>query len=340
MKDVQRFFDRSIFKEMLFLWADKNYTTPTQVNDILQQNIWFNSHVKKQNKWIYEKDLYRIGIKKIIDLYDLDLGSFMSYQQFEQEYPGMINFLTYAQIIASVPRVWKRILQVNAPSVNDDQNVPWSETFTLMSTKGKMSRVMYNQLRDEVAIDNSILLLLWNNDLRLGMTQNEFDKLFKDARKLVTSTKYRYFQYRILVRALTLNIHVSKWDPNVSFRCSFCNDKPETTIHIFVECPYVSKLWDDMKKWFAHIYQLSVSIAPSNIIFNNYKGPSSDLINMYILLTKFNIYKSKVTGVIPRFNLIITDVNRIQNVERYIANNTGKLVKHMIRWNVKDLDIG
>lgn len=83
------------------------------------------------------------------------------------------------------------------------------------------------------------------------------------------------------------------------------------------------------------MHQLQVLLTPSIILLNNYKGPSSDLVNMYILITKFNIYRAKVQNTIPKFNGVILDVNKVQSIEKYIAIKNGKLSKYDIRWDVR-----
>lgn len=216
-KDIVRNCNESVFREMLMLWAERNFTEPCNVNEILQEYLWYNSNIRKQNNWMFDQKMYAHGIRRVIDLYNLDNGQFMSYDEFSNEYPNVTDFLMYASLIASIPRRWKEVLRANAPSVDADA-VSWQERFNIMLHKGKLSKQIYDLMRDEIAMDNSTLLILWNNDLRVSMQQRDLDKLFIMIRKLVMSTKYQYFQYRILVRALTLNIHVNRWDPAVSMR--------------------------------------------------------------------------------------------------------------------------
>lgn len=320
---------------MLFLWAEENFSSPNDVNSILQQSIWYNSHIKTQGKWLFFPRLYNAGISRLYHLFDLDEGAFRSYNDFNIDYPNLIDFVSYYSIIASIPRSWKEILRINAPS-EPTNALTWSQNFEMLATKGKLSRMIYMYLRDKIASDNTILLILWNNDLRADFTQKEFDNLFINIRQLVLSTKYRYFQYRILVRALTLNIHVSKWDRNVSDRCSFCNVNAETTLHLFVECIHVDKIWKALCKWFDYMYDIRILLTPSIILFNNYKGRNKELINLHILLLKFVIYRSKVQGIVPKFNIVIKEVNKVQLIEKYIADKNGKAIKHDIRWHIRD----
>lgn len=331
-KDVNKFIEPSIFQEILMIWSEFNFSTPRNVNEVLQQNIWYNSLIRKNNKWLTNKALYENGITKIIDLFDLDTGSFLTFNQFNEDHPGIVDFVTYYSVVSSIPKQWKHILALNNPSEDDDSEV-WQVIYNRLICKGKISATMYNFMRDRIALDNSTLLILWNSDLRLNMSQKEFNKNFTNIRKLTLSTKYRYFQYRILVRALTLNIHVSKWDLSVSPRCSFCGSMPETTIHLFIDCPHTKKIWAAMQKWFAYIHDVQLLLTPSQIILNNYRGPLAELINTYILITKFYIYKSRIKKVAPKFNVLNNEVNEVRILEHFIASKSHKITSYEKKWN-------
>lgn len=222
------------------------------------------------------------------------------------------------------------ILKQNAPSTQDTQI--WYDEFIEMTQKGKITKIIYNHMRGKSALDNSILRILWNNDLKLTLQQKQFEKIFIMYKKITTSTKLRYFQYRILVRALVLNIHVSKWNKEVSQLCSFCDEYNETTIHLFVECTHVKKIWRAMKKWCKYIYQIDISLTPSDIILNNFKGPHKELINIMILIIKFYVYRARVQREPLKFTNVITEINKIRNIEKTIAVMQNRLNAFQYKW--------
>lgn len=331
-KDVVRYLHDSWNKDLVKIWSHKSFKEPCNVNEILAQNLWYNSNVKFNNKWIYYQVLYNAGITKINHLFDLDTGEFMSYEEFVRIYGQMLNFnfVTYYSVTKSVPQRWYRILRANEPSVED--NISWNDMFNDILSKGKPSRVMYNYLRDEEAIDNSTLRILWNNDLKGTIEQKKFEKLFRTVNHITTSTKLRYFQYRILVRALILNIHVSKWNVDVSQLCSFCNTVPETTIHFFVECSKTKKIWFALEKWCKYMYDAEVKFLPSDIILNNYKGTHKELVNIFILIAKFYMYRCRVQGGVLNFTQLIKEINKIRNIEKTIARMQNKMNKFAYKW--------
>lgn len=204
-----------------------------------------------------------------------------------------LDFLYYHGLCHAIPRKWKSILRQNLPSPPKTEET-WTEKFEKL-TKGKITKNIYDFLRDRQSKENSTLVLLWNNDLRMSLSLKEFDNLFLKLRSLIVSTKYRYFQYRILVRALILNTRVSKWDPNISPKCTFCKNFDETPIHLFVDCVEVNKrIWKPLLCWIERKNKIKLNLNKEIIILNNYKGRFSQFINLHILLAKFYIYKNKV----------------------------------------------
>lgn len=329
-KDIVKWIPNSIYKDMLKHWSKKNFNQPDNVNEILAQNIWYNSNLKKNSKWLFNRPMYQSGVHKLIDLFDLDTGKFMPYQDFITLYPDATDFVSYYGIISTIPKSWLAVLTQNLPS--GATQMEWSTQFNDLVKKGKISKIMYNHFHNETAADNDTLRILWNNDLRLKLDLKQFQKIFLAINKITSSTKLRFFQYRILVRALTLNIHVAKWNSEVSPLCTFCDTSNETTIHIFAECVNIKTLWLALKKWCKYIYGISIQLTTKDIILNNFKGPHRELVNMFILLTKFYIYRCRVQKTKPNFSNLMVEINKIKSTEKITANMTGKTKQFEYKW--------
>lgn len=279
--------------------------------------------------------MYDAKIYKIIDLFDLDSGAFYTFDTFKELFPNVdVDFLLYHGIVSSIPRSWRHELKLNNPSAPNE--ITWHEKYEKIIHSGKPTKTLYNFFRDSVATDASVLLVLWNNDLKTTLTQKKFNKLFIKIKKMTSSTKLRYFQYRIIVRALTLNTHVARWDPEVSPLCTFCETYCEDTTHLFTECVHVKKIWLALKKWCKYMHDINLQLPSRTIIFNDYNGPHSELINMYILITKFYVYKTKVQGNKLKFNVLMTDINRVKMIEKTIYNVQNKIRLFSLKWVEND----
>lgn len=193
-KHVKRYMSPSIFRDMCYYWAQFKFSKPTSVNEILQQMLWYNSHILIQNKWYFNSQMNAAGASKVIDLFDLDTGKFMSYNEFNYMYPNVIDFVSYYALVQAIPAQWKNCLRINAASGQED-NVSWAQKF--LSTKIKPSRFVYNYVRDYTPVSNDTVLMKWNNELNTNINNDNFCKLFIRLRSVTKSTKLRYFQYRL-----------------------------------------------------------------------------------------------------------------------------------------------
>ena len=136
---------------------------------------------------------------------------------------------------------------------------------------------------------------LWSGDLGIEADENAGSKLCIETMKLAKSTKLRFFQYRLINRRLVTYFLRAKWDDTVSDRCTFCNEVPETVIHMLWECNKVKEIWKYLERWLSYMLQIPVTLNMVNVICNNIKGPWADLINTVVLIAKQYIYATKCT---------------------------------------------
>lgn len=99
----------------------KETETNTKVHS---EPLYFNEHIKINNKPFFFKDWYNCGIKYINDLLDKD-GKLYSWQQFSETYNIISNPFRLLSVIHSIPRNWKtRIKEINVKQENvSDQNM-------------------------------------------------------------------------------------------------------------------------------------------------------------------------------------------------------------------------
>ena len=73
--------------------------------------------------------------------------------------------------------------------------------------------------------------------------------LFKGSLKIVTDNYLRWFQYKILYNILDTNDYLFKIKVSDTNLCRMCKEYPETTVHLFVQCPQVISLWNNIVQW-------------------------------------------------------------------------------------------
>ena len=96
----------------------------------------------------------------------------------------------------------------------------------------------------------------WQNQLETDIEASEWYRIWKSVfqNRLIQSTKIRYFQYRVLCCKLVTKLTRSKWDSQVSAKCSFCNVEQETIKHLLLNCDIVNKkIWKLLTKWLCYM---------------------------------------------------------------------------------------
>lgn len=333
-KDVLKTFPPTVFRDMLYAWAKLNYLEPRYNLQILKEIIWYNSAIKVKGKVLFNEFLYKAGINRVIDIFDLDTGQILTYENMKELYPAAdLDFLSYYGITKAIPIAWKRTLLRNDPNNQDPKYIEKTWIYNVQKSKKKLTTYIYSTLRDELPISNEALRIIWNNDLKTNLSKKVFLSFFSNVYKITVSTKLRYFQYRLICKALTTNVRASKWDPNVSPDCTFCQIKNETVYHLFIECPMVQKLWTALAKWFKHFHDIKFVKNPTKIIFNAYQGRNAKLINISVLIAKFYIYKTRSANRKLSFIDMITDVNHYKELELHIHTKKDQLYKFARKWD-------
>ena len=169
-------------------------------------------------------------------------------------------------------------------------------------------------------------------------TENSFQLRHRsydiEFRKNVYAVKLQNFQYRILTRSLTTNYKCSKWHPEVSPLCTFCNEKVETMVHLLFDCILVRKLWKALERWVKYFMKLEVKFEVELVILNHYKGPQKRLINTFIIVMKQFIYAQKCFGNIPYFKDFVQRIVKWYHVEKQMAIKDNKFKFFAKKWKV------
>ena len=240
-KDITDLTIPKIIRDTLSAWSEINYFDPTAPQDILEQNLWFNSHIKTGSKVIFLKSWYHLGINKVEQLIDKQTKELKSCEQMWHEFGRMINFIDIYKMHKAIPKEWittiKKTLQIESIQT----------AAQLISNNIKCSNIVYHSLIDRL-LDDGRNKYKWECDLDCEITEKCWQTLHARTKKLTLSTKLIFFQFQISHRYLTTNVKISQWDKTVDKRCSFCLEQEETLMHLFVQCKYVKNIWCALSK--------------------------------------------------------------------------------------------
>ena len=146
----------------------------------------------------------------------------------------MVGWFEYMQLYKALPLVWKSFLTENT----------WGTEHKAMYDNfcKRMSYIAYHKL-----IDDDRALIKYAQCWVLGEILTNFDivkyqKAFKDLWLITKNSKYRDFQYRLLLGKLVFNYDLKLWKKQDCDLCSFCKRRTETLVHVFADCHIVQTI--------------------------------------------------------------------------------------------------
>ena len=128
-------------KEIIQYWTKFNYKDDNL--DFASTYIWYNSHIRIENRPFFYRSWLSAGIKEIRDLLDND-QNFLSYNAFIDKYSIKTNYLEYHKVISAVAHYEK----VHSTAYHDQS--PKDSVDTLLSHT-KVSKKIYECLINKKA---------------------------------------------------------------------------------------------------------------------------------------------------------------------------------------------
>lgn len=311
------------WKEVLNKWAEYGQCAIETPDQVLSMPIWYNywntndNIQKRKNEWISK------GLIYINDLVRCQ-NQFHDHLSVQQHFDIRINFLDYLGFITSIPPEWKYILREGYNKL--DIIVLTNNIFDYVSCP-KVTQFVYKYYIDKINCVNNNELT-WN--MITGNTES-WNAIYKIAFDATTETKLRVFQYKMLLRILPTNTFLKVCALVESENCYFCKVLPETLDHLFYECRYIKKLYEQLLQWLLPELDLSVYLNKQNIILGCNIKYNYRLINHILLLTKRYIY---VTRCLQR-KLMIKDLQKYIkscfDLEMTVLNDKGRR-KYERKW--------
>ena len=132
-------------------------------------------------------------------------------------------------------------------------------------------------------------------------------------------SKYVYFQYKLLLGALTTNVKRHAWDRRITNLCSQCSCEKETVVHMLVTCEKIKPLWHNLKRLCEYYLKINLELDEQTIVLNNYKSEQKQIVNQMIIIMKYYIYASKCMEKEVNFQLFMTRLSDFYLTEKYEA---------------------
>ncbi len=314
--------------EVLLAWAELNYCENVQVSRADNQSIWYNSHIKVQNKVVFYKSWYNAGIKIISDLKD-ENGNLLSLEQFGDKFRVHVNFIQYYSIITAIPQEWK--------GARHCQNTRQEMSLTDKIIRDeKPSKLIYNTFMSRITQFPDHLIDKWREEMNddsidIDMLENAFQKLYAAS----ISTRLRGFQFRLIHRIIGINEKLFRWGIKEHNLCDLCKKGVENYKHLFGECEKVKPFLRDVNNWIKSETDCHINFSDTEIIL----GTPSDvapIFDMYHIIAKMHIYCCKYQNVVPNLQNFLSRVNNIKFTEKYIAIKNNSIPKFNQKWLITE----
>ena len=326
-EDVKNLSIKNKFwEDTLRAWCSFNYTKEPNIEN---QLIWYNSNIRTKQTPFFWGDVYDKGLRYVHQLFKDQ--EFKPHKLIWEQFG--LTTLRYNTLKTALPTEWKNYFMEH----HETQFLPMlPHNYDRCLTQGNLSSTIYNHING-----NHHLLInklkKWTEELgeELWEDTSQYAASINSTNKITNVPKYRSFQYRTMHRALVTNIHLNMWNMTTTNMCQLCNTQKETTIHMLFECEKVYPLWLQLKAYILDTYQCNISLNKSSVIQNTVGPTKYHLSNLLCLVTKQFIYRQRCLKNTLHFPQLKSEINKVQNIEKYIAVKNNKLSIHQCKWHTQ-----
>ena len=117
--------------------------------------------------------------------------------------------------------------------------------------------------------------------------------------------------------------------------CVFCKGAEETLLHMFRDCLKIQDYWFDVHGWLHNnfIHCTDIIFSKKLVILGSKANMVTDrILDLCILIAKYNIFISRLHGTIPHLNVFIRFLKNRAVLEKYYCTLNGRPNKFYADW--------
>jgi hypothetical protein len=114
-------------------------------------------------------------------------------------------------------------------------------------------------------------------------------------------------------------------------RCSFCDIDSETLVHMFVECNFVTDVWNQLHAWLVKNGYTQLKPFSKKDIILGIKDVDI-VVNLCIQIVKISIYRCRLNHSRPTMAAVKANIKYIMFIETYIAQTNNNMNKFYGKW--------
>ena len=316
---------KSHWSKILEEWCKIHYIDNFVGEEVKEQIIWVNSHIKSGGQPLLNQKAINAGFIYFHHLLD-DNGDRMMYDEFVLNFLNVVSWFEYNQLCAAIPRMWWYL------ATNSLYNTPNNLTVEKIRSKPHCSQIIYNHTIQEKSQNNMFSRFKkYVEQISPNDTLEEHLSNFVKIYKLVKDTKSRNFQYRQLMFCLYPNTTLCKWGVVATEMCEFCNER-QTLRHLFWECIHVQSIY----KHIISLCTIPISLSFKAIFTCNLS--KHNVINQIFLSSKIYLYRCKCMNEKPSVYKMDLIIGRLKRIEQKIAFESRTVEAYNTKWNLIKLE--
>jgi hypothetical protein len=240
--------NKGMWDEILQEWCKENFRTVNSLDEIMQQCLWYNSHIKIQKKVLLWKKWDEQGIRWIADLLKEEQDGrlyILTREELEEYYDLKIPHMTYNSLLSAIPKAWKQKIR-GTPNLNEEETE--EEDYKLIDQlldNKKPMQMMYNKLVKKKIENPTNAMAKWNRDLKLNILEKEMLKAHKENHWSISNHKFRSFNCKFFNRSIPTNKGLTLMNKADNMECRWCG-KLEDIKHLYWECRKKRDVWKQL----------------------------------------------------------------------------------------------
>ena len=234
----------------------------------------------------------------------------------------LLTVMEYNSLVSSIPRVLHKTSSQNPDHHYIDPKyrrymaskspvqLVYNDVCPASEKLGKLQEKLHVEIDDEIPLDECV----------------------NRIKQTTRISKYRSFQYRLIMRAVITNRHLCWWKIRDSDQCTFCGEAEETYRHLFYECICVQSLWKTLTTFCEKHGLDKPSVTYRNVYINQVVENAKSATNFLCLVLKQYIYRQKCLNEPVSKDQLTRMFYQNQNIEKYHAMRNSKTTEYIKRW--------
>lgn len=268
--------------------------------------IWNNKDILYKHKSLFKEYWFQNNIIWVDQLFNKD-GLLFTYKEFLAKYNIPVAPGEYAEVFGAIPSGVCMLFR-NQKRLDVHKLTCISPTDTLTGKLCLSSHSVNNNRCIKIMFQRDVATLpcvvpYWNR----FVDDIPWKKVWLLANRYLITNKVKEISFKLIHKFYPAKTYIkNRFKKDIDINCSFCDEYPETVVHLFWCCPPVKFFWQKLCD-FIHINIKKQSVlAWKNVLFGLSESDIQNsnsvyLINLLILMSKYHIHCCKYSGKKPCF---------------------------------------